>query len=941
MKKYFTQLLLLVFVISNSQGIDKPKQHFRLALPLSSSDYIAGKIILKVKPQFRNSCFRSSVSISSLNERIAVLNVERIEKIFPSHQPPSTQTNSRGQKMADLSLIYELTFNPNIPIEKAVNILLQDEAIEYAEPKYNTELLYTPNDTLLSLQYQLVNIHALQGWDISKGDTNIVIGITDTGTDIDHPDLINQVKYNYADPINGIDDDGDGYIDNYMGWDLGDNDNDPTVAAVHGSFVSGCSSAQADNITGIAGSGYNCKYLPVKIAQGFTLTKAYEGIVYAADHGCQIINCSWGSFGGGQFGQDIVDYATINQNRLVIAASGNSNNEDPFYPASYKYVLGVTGTNSADVKWANSSYGCTVDVSAPGESVYSTIFDDSYTSSSGTSFSSPIVCGLAGIVMSHFPALNPLQVAEQVRATCDNIDTIAGNAAYIQQLGKGRVNLFRALTETTAKSVRMDDMVITDNNDNAFAANDTLEITGIITNWLSPITGLTMTITCSSPDVTILDGTVNIASMATLATTDNNSDPFTVKISPLVPLNTDAMFTISYTDGAGYTDFQCFHLVVNVDYINVLINDVGTSITSKGRIGYNAPNQSQGIGFTYNGSGTTLYESSLLIGDWQGRVSDRMIGSPVTVNDTDFTAIENVRELTTNTLSDFDLYGTFNDDGAGGNKMDVKVTQRTYAWSTPADAKYIIIYYTYTNNGAATLNNFYGGIYCDWDIGAITNNRAATDAANKLGYAWEDITNGIYVGVKVLGVAPFNCYAFDNNGANGSFSIYDGFTKAEKYNSMSGPRSNAGTGGAGNDVSAMVASGPYSINAGDSIKVGFALIGGDNLADIIASAQAADVKFNTTITVPEHHSFDFSFSQSYPNPFSGTATVSITLPAKAEVELNVFDLAGKLVKTIEQATLAAGTYNYTLNSIDYSHGIYFLKLKAGDRTEVRKFVVTK
>lgn len=558
MKKYFIQLLVLVLVVSNSKGSDKAKQNFRLAPALSSSDYIAGKIIFKVKPQFRSSCSRASISISSLNERLTVLNVAGIEKIFPNHQQPASATNSRGQKMADLSLIYELTFNPGIPIEKGVNILLQDEAIEYAEPKYTTKLLYTPNDTLLSLQYQLVNIRAFQGWDISKGDTNIVIGITDTGTDIDHPDLINQVKYNYADPINGIDDDSDGYIDNYRGWDLGDNDNDPTVAAVHGSFVSGCSSAQADNITGIAGSGFFCKYLPIKIASGFTLTKAYEGIVYAADHGCQIINCSWGSFGGGQFGQDIVDYATINQNRLVVGAAGNSNSEDPFYPASYKNVLSVTGTNSADVKWANSSYGFNVDVSAPGKSVYSTIFDDTYTSSSGTSFSSPIVCGLAGIVMSHFPSLTPLQVAEQVRATCDDIDTIAGNAAYIQKLGKGRVNLFRALTETTAKSVRMDDIVITDNNDNAFAANDTLEITGTITNWLSPITGLTMTITCSSPDVTILDGTVNIASMATLAVTDNNSDPFTVKISPLVPLNSDAVFTITYTDGFGLYGFSMF-----------------------------------------------------------------------------------------------------------------------------------------------------------------------------------------------------------------------------------------------------------------------------------------------------------------------------------------------------------------------------------------------
>lgn len=941
MKKLST--LLLIFIASNVIAGNNPGRTFRLAPNLTANDYIPGKIIFKIKPGYRSACNRSSVEVSSLNQKMTLLQTEVVEKKFPNHLPPAQAVNSRGQKQADLSLIYELKYNAQVPVEKAVNILLQDDAIEYAEPQYAIQLLYVPNDTLLSSQYQHINIRSFLGWDISKGDTNIVIGITDTGTDTDHPDLINQVKYNYADPINGIDDDADGYTDNYAGWDLGDSDNDPSCfnSLGHGSFVAGCSSAQTDNITGIAGSGFFCKYLPVKISQGNVLTKAYEGIVYAADHGCQIINCSWGSFGGGQFGQDIVDYATINMNRLVVGAAGNSFNDDPFYPASYKYVFSVTGTNANDEKWANSSYGCTVDVSAPGQSVYSTFYDDGYLASSGTSFSSPIVAGMTGIVMSHLDTLSPLQVAEQLRATCDDIDTVPANAPYIHGLGKGRVNLFRALTETSSKSVRMTDLAITDNNDDAFAANDTLEIRGNITNWLAPVSGLTMTLTASTPLITIIDGTVNIPSLAELATTDNNSDPFTVSISPSIPLNSKVTFTITYSDAGGYSDFQCFVLVLNVDYINVLINDVGTSITSKGRIGYNAPNQGQGIGFTYNNSSSVLFESSLLIGDSQTRVSDRMFGSPVSVNDTDFVPIEYVREITVNPLSDFDLYSTFNDDGADTNKLDVKVTQRTYAWSTPADAKYIIIYYTYTNNGITTLNNFYSGIYADWDIGAIVNNRAFTDNALKMGYAHEDIPNGIYVGVKVLGFSSFNCYAVDNDGSNGSLGIYNGFTKQEKYDAMSTPRALAGTSGAGNDVSLMVASGPYSINAGDSVKVGFALLAGDNLADLQASAAAADIKFNSSIGVPEINSFGFYFNQNYPNPFSGSSTVSITLPGRTEVKLNVYDAVGKEVLVLENGFLNSGTHTYVLNSRNFSNGIYYLKLIAGEKTETRKFIVAK
>ena len=215
--------------------------------------------------------------------------------------------------------------------------------------------------------------------------------------------------------------------------------------------------------------------------------------------------------------------------------------------------------------------------------------------------------------MYHFPTFTPLQVAEQLRATCDDIDTVPGNAAYIHKLGKGRVNLYRALTEN-AKSVRMTDLNITDGNDNAFTANDTLAITGVITNWLDPVNNLNITLTSNSPDVTIINGTVSIASMATLASVNNNLTPFTVSISPSIALNQPVIFTLTYTDGSGYNDFQCFDLVLNVDYINVLVNNVGTSITSKGRIGFNQPGQQQGIGFIFNDTNQVLYEGCFLAG---------------------------------------------------------------------------------------------------------------------------------------------------------------------------------------------------------------------------------------------------------------------------------------------------------------------------------------
>ena len=157
-------------------------------------------------------------------------------------------------------------------------MLYNTDEVEYAQPKYIQKVEFTPNDpsyTGNSGQYFINKIQCPAGWDIQKGDTNVVIGIVDSGTDWDHPDLAANVKLNYLDPIDGVDNDGDGYIDNYRGWDLAGadynvvvGDNNPMIMGsnnTHGSHTSGDACAVTNNGTGVASPGFNCKFMPDKM----------------------------------------------------------------------------------------------------------------------------------------------------------------------------------------------------------------------------------------------------------------------------------------------------------------------------------------------------------------------------------------------------------------------------------------------------------------------------------------------------------------------------------------------------------------------------------------------------------------------------------------------------------------------------------------------------
>jgi len=289
--------------------------------------------------------------------------------------------------------LHRLKLPEQMSVEEAVRKYKQDPNVEYAEPNFIVHALSTtPSDTAFSRQWALDNVNdadidAPEAWDISTGSDNIVIAVLDSGFAYNHPDFATNVWTNDAE-LNGsalIDDDGNGYVDDFYGWDFIDGDGYPLDLNQHGTHVAGTIAAQGDNAQGTTGVLWDAKIMPVRflglIGDGSTFD-AIAAIKYAYDNGARIINNSWG---GGDFSQALKD--TIEQyaaDALFVFSAGNSsrdNDTTPVYPASYDSpnIISVAASDDNDALAFFSSYGPeSVDLVAPGTDIYSTVPEYSY-----------------------------------------------------------------------------------------------------------------------------------------------------------------------------------------------------------------------------------------------------------------------------------------------------------------------------------------------------------------------------------------------------------------------------------------------------------------------------------------------------------------------------------------------------------------------------------
>ncbi len=493
-------------------------------------------------------------------------------------QAPATPDPARATALARLGRIFECRIPTDADPRTVAARLARSPDVEYAEPRYLHTLYDTPNDPLLASQNSaFAQMNAFAGWTAAKGASAVLIATVDGGTHWRHEDLLPNVRINAGEDANtngvfdapdnnGIDDDGNGFIDDVVGWNFANGTNDPSGLSTmpqsyaHGTATASHFGAVANNGVGMAGSSWNCALLPVCAASSTSdnsIAYGYEGIVYAAERGAAVINCSWGRLGGySRFEQDVITSVTAGGS-LVVAAAGNDNTDldaTPHYPANYRGVLAVGATAStSDARASFSNYGTNVPVFAPGTNIFSALVGGGYgNGGSGTSYSSPLVAGLAGLLKTSRPSLTPEQIAAQIRATADPID--AANPGYAGLLGKGRVNFARALTENNPAVAVTEATVLSRSGRTFFLPGDTVLLSITFKNPLQlTASNISFSTASSSALVTPLDGPAPVTSVA--AGQILQVAPFRFTVGAVTGA-TNAVLTVRWTiDGANGDGF--------------------------------------------------------------------------------------------------------------------------------------------------------------------------------------------------------------------------------------------------------------------------------------------------------------------------------------------------------------------------------------------------
>jgi hypothetical protein len=570
--KWFIGLLAGTLVLAFAVGTALAAKPSGIRVASDGSEYAAGWLCVKLNQSLRGQLsgtalpnavlLRSGVlmrngilleprlgvsSVDALNAKYGVTGIERMD---PNPNPHP------AIKQYGVDMIFTVHLNPALDLEAVAREYKALPEVEDAYPSavYRTD--FTPNDPRVGQQWAPQKINAFQAYDITHGDStqaSVWVVDPDIGLEWTHEDIVNGLWINAAEDINhngrfdqspppggdedGIDQDGNGYIDDVIGWDWEQSDNDPSPNATgddHGTHTWGCCMAQTNNALGVASPGYRTHGMGTNTGTGGYIYHGYNALTYGTNKGAKVGTMSWG---GGSNNQAVLN-AAWSAGMSIVAAAGNGSGMIISYPGAGTHVTGVMASTTTDTKASFSNYNGTsssqkwYDVCAPGENVLSTVPGNTYTTMSGTSMSTPTTAGVLAMMRSFMPSLTNDQIDTLLYHTCD---TMPDPLYRSGQLGWGRINEWLALgsvvrTYLTFSGSRIDDRM---GNNNGIA--DPGETVGLIVRLANALrwqnaTSVSATLTSTDPSVSISKGTATWPNINAGSNAECSADSFSFQV---------------------------------------------------------------------------------------------------------------------------------------------------------------------------------------------------------------------------------------------------------------------------------------------------------------------------------------------------------------------------------------------------------------------------
>jgi subtilisin family serine protease len=835
-----------------------------------------------------------STGNSELDGIIDFFSIYNMEKVF--NHPPSDDYN--------LSRWYKFEFPLEVATLDVLNGFQNLTFVEASQPNLLRKFDYQPNDPLYNGCWHLEKIKADSAWDIHRGSYLVDICIVDSGIDTAHVDLREQMWLNYGEDISGplgvpdsvldiydmnlLDDDGNGYVNDFWGWDFSQWDmypyDDQAYLGSHGTHCSGDASARTDNGIGVAGVGFATRIMTCRAADlgnpGYINTgAALNGIYYAANNGASAISLSWGGPQLAPGEQEAITYAW-NQGAVICASAGNNGATGPYnhYPSKCDHTIAVGASNQNDQRAGFSNYCITrfdgnCDVMSPGVAILGPTMGGGYQAWDGTSMATPIVAGIAGLIRGLAPQLTAAEVETLICNNCDDISAQNPGIAY-GIYGFGRVNAFNCLLDL-APYFYYSSYQITDNGNNDGRADpgETIQLTVNILNdaRAQNAQGISAILSCE-------DDAVNITTSQSAYNTINagatspNTTPFVFEVLPCWPHYVTFYLTLSGEVG----------LPIEVHFDLELGRPLFLFVDDDNNVGNNI---------------TPYYTSCFGQLDMFVDVWNQASG-----------------EISTDELQRYEVVMW----ATGASATTLNTNERT------ALEQYLSLpgknfFFSSTNAGPdiGTTTFYSDYLRASFVRDSVISNKACGIAGNII----SDGDTLFFMGGTSSGIDSSFEEINPINGAQEVFRYLDGTT------------------------------GGIMFDDGDNkiVYYGFALDCAAQSASSYYTPRWQSLQrlldwFGITGVAPSGNSTqvsNFRLGNNYPNPFNPITNIDFDIPRTAEGTLKVYNTAGQVVAVLMNGTLTAGHHTAVLDASGLASGVYIVALTVEERTLTQKIVLMK